>query len=178
VLRALALAGKARRTADAAERDALLAAVDELVAWLSERAIDAAVSLRHLLHLLEAERAWATGDFDEAARTFDEAQRESLTRVRPWHRALILERAARFYLAHGLQDVGHRLLAAARREYLDWGATGKVSQLDWAYPTLRDESAAAAPAARSPTAPAASSTVAAGTIDLLGVVAASQALSS
>ena len=58
---------------------------------------------------------------------------------RPWHRALITERAARFYLAHGLDQTGYDLLAQARQDYAAWGATAKVAQLDWAYPALRPE---------------------------------------
>jgi diguanylate cyclase (GGDEF)-like protein len=178
VLLGVALAGRARRAVDRDERGPILAELDETVAWLSERATDAPVNFLHLLRLLEAERAWAAGDFREAAYAFDEAQRESFARTRPWHRAMIMERAARFYLSHGMRVAGRRLLAAARREYLNWGAAMKVSLLDWADPTLRDEPAGAVPDARSPAAPAVRSTVATGTIDLLGIVAASQALSS
>ena len=45
---------------------------------------------------------------------FDAARREVAGRQRPWHRALITERAARFYLAHGLDHAGYDLLAQAR----------------------------------------------------------------
>ena len=68
---------------------------------------------------------------------FDAARREAAGRRRPWHRALIAERAARFHLAHGLEHAGYDLLAQARQDYLAWGATAKVAQLDWAYPALR-----------------------------------------
>ena len=91
----------------------------------------------HLLRLVEAERAWAAGDFRAAALAFDAARREAAGRQRPWHRALITERAARFYLAHGLDHAGYDLLAQARQDYAAWGATAKVAQLDWAYPILR-----------------------------------------
>jgi diguanylate cyclase (GGDEF)-like protein len=93
---------------------------------------------------------------------------------RPWHHALILERSARFYLAHGIRQVGDMLLASARRRYAEWGATAKVRQLDWANPTLQAQPAGAQP----PGQPAPQTTVTTGTIDLLGIVAASQALSS
>ena len=63
-------------------------------------------------------------------------EEEAAQRQRPWHRALIAERAARFYLAHGIEHAAH-LLAQARQQYLAWGATAKVAQLDWAYPALR-----------------------------------------
>ena len=73
-------------------------------------------------------------------------------------------------------------LSAARRRYLDWGATAKVKQLDWAYPTLRpaggarpgtgEAGPAAGPIGGGP------AVVTSGTIDLLGILSASQALSS
>src|SRR6202007_2505111 len=83
-------------------------------------------------------------DFRAAALAFDRARREAAQRQRPWHRALIAEHAARFYLAHGLEQAGYDLLAQARQEYLAWGATAKVSQLDWAYPTRQPPSGPAA----------------------------------
>ncbi|MBL7498795.1 diguanylate cyclase [Frankia sp. CNm7] len=176
LLRALALAGQAR-AAEVGQHDTLLAELDETIAWLAARAADAPANFLHLLRLVEAERAWAAGAFREAIRKFDAAQRECSGRARPWHRALILERAARCYLAHGVEETGHMLLSAARRQYLAWGATAKVSQLDWAYPTPLAASTGLGTAARAPAADR-RATVTTGTIDLLGIVATSQALSS
>ena len=119
--------------------------------WLAARAADAPDNFLHLLRLLEAERAWAVGDFQAAVLAFDAARREAAQRQRPWHRALIAERAARFYLAHGVDHAGYDLLAQARQEYLAWGATAKADQLDWAYPALRPPpDATAGSAATSP----------------------------
>ncbi|EFC85749.1 diguanylate cyclase domain-containing protein [Parafrankia sp. EUN1f] len=180
VLRALALAAQARVTATNA-RDAMLAELADLVAWLSTRADDAPANFRHLLRLVEAERAWAVGDFQQAAYAFDLARQECHVRTRPWHRAVILERTARFYLAHGMNEAGRSLLVDARREYSRWGATAKVLQLDWANPTLCVEPASTALVQRQgddTDGVPRRATLAAGTIDLLGVVAASQALSS
>ena len=144
--------------------------------WLADRAADAPENFLHLLRLLEAERAWATGDFRAAMLAFDAARREVLQRQRPWHRALIAERAARFRLAHGMERDGYDLLAQARRKYLAWGATAKVDQLDWAYPTLRlDDEAPGGPQAAPPDR---RTTLTTGTIDLLGILSASRALSS
>ena len=66
VLRGLALAEDAR-TAAADERAALFAVLEEVIRWLSARAADAPDNFGHLLRLLEAERAWAAGDFGAAA---------------------------------------------------------------------------------------------------------------
>jgi signal transduction histidine kinase len=190
LLRGLALAEQARTTnaglahlagvRPRAEPGDPLSELDDMTRWLADRAADAPDNFLHLQRLLEAERAWAVGDFRTAALAFDTAQREAARRRRPWHRALIAERAARFHLAHGLEHTGYFLLGQAREDYAAWGATTKVAQLDWAYPTLR-------PAADTITGaggdnPADShrqrSTVTTGTLDLLGILSAAQALSS
>jgi predicted ATPase/signal transduction histidine kinase len=175
-LRGLSLAWQARAT-EGAVRAALLDELDEVTRWLAARAADAPDNFLHLLRLAEAERAWTDGDFRAAALAFDAARREAASRQRPWHRALITERSARFHLAHGLEQAGYELLARARQEYLAWGATAKVGQLDWAHPALRlddispdGEQSADAPPDRAPGI--------AGAIDLLGILSASQALSS
>ena len=178
LLRGLALAGQAR-DADADTRGGLLSELDELTRWLAARAADAPGNFLHLLRLVEAERAWAAGDFRAAALAFDAARHEVAPRQRPWHRALIAEHAARFYLARGLEHAGHDLLAQARQEYLAWGATAKVAQLDWAYPVRRPPSdAAAAAGEQSGDLLHRRAAVMAGTVDLLGILSASQALSS
>jgi signal transduction histidine kinase len=181
VLRGLALAGQAR-AADGDERDGLLSDLDEVTRWLTGRATDAPHNFSHLLQLVEAERAWAAGDFRAAELAFDAARREAARRQRPWHRALIAERAAGFYLGRGVEHAGYDLLAQARHEYLAWGATAKAAQLDWAYPALRPGPGPDTTAGHGPGQPAdrahASSAVSTGAIDLLGILAASQALSS
>jgi signal transduction histidine kinase len=175
LLRGLALAGQARE-ADAATRGDLLTELDEVTRWIAERAADAPGNFLHLLRLVDAERAWAAGDFRAAALAFDAARHEAAQRQRPWHRALIAEHAARFYLARGLEQAGHDLLAQARQEYLDWGATAKVAQLDWAYPARQPPSDPAGEQPGDLTQRRAA--VTAGTVDLLGILSASQALSS
>ena len=175
VLRGLALAAQARASEGEARADRL-SELDELRQWLAERAADAPDNFLHLVRLLDAERLWAAGDFRGTLMAFNAARREVSQRQRPWHQALITERAARFRLAHGLDHEGHELLAAARREYLSWGATAKVDQLDWAYPALR--STPEAIAGDDHALPDRRSTVTTGTIDLMGILSASQALSS
>jgi diguanylate cyclase (GGDEF)-like protein len=177
VLRGLAIATEVR-TDGRGERGPLLAELDAIIDWLAARATDAPANVLHLLRFIEAERAWAVGDFRTAAYAFDVAQREAASRAGHWHRALIVERAARLYLAHGLEHAGHALLAEARQEYLIWGAAAKVDRLDWAYPTLSgyDTESPGTPQ-RDSRASRRSSTMA-GTIDLLGILNASQALSS
>jgi signal transduction histidine kinase len=178
-LRGLALAGQIRAS-DGAAQHTLLSELDEVTRWLADRAADAPQNFSHLLRLLEAERAWAVGDFQGCVRGFDAALHGASQRPRPWHRALITERAARFYLAHGLEHNGYELLAQARQQYAAWGATAKVAQLDWAYPSLPQSSDAAAAQrnTRSPDDSLGSGSVSTGTIDLMGILSTSQALSS
>ncbi|MFI5606889.1 AAA family ATPase [Amycolatopsis sp. NPDC051903] len=178
-LHGLALAEQAR-AADDDERAALLSEVDDVTGWLAARAADAPDNFLHLRRWVEAERAWAADDVRAAELAFDAARREVSRRPRPWHRALITERAARFHLARGLEHAGRELLAEARRHYAAWGASAKVTQLDWAYPTLRRHfEASLRPAGNQPgeslNQPGAVTT---GTLDLLGILSASQALSS
>jgi signal transduction histidine kinase len=175
MLRGLSLAGQVRE-GRGGDRGALLAELGEVTQWLAARAADAPANYLHLLRWVEAERAWADGDFHAAIVAFDAARREAAQRRRPWHQALITECAARFYLAHGVEHTGYHLLAEARRAYLAWGASAKVAQLDWAYPSLRPrpDTAADRPGAD----PGQRATVTTGTLDLLGILSASQALSS
>jgi predicted ATPase/signal transduction histidine kinase len=178
LLRGLALALQARVT-DGDERRRLLSELDDVTGWLAARAADAPTNFLHLLRLLEAERAWTVGDFRAGALAFDAALREAGQRQRRWHRALIVERAARFFLAHGVEYGGLNLLIEARRGYLTWGATAKVDQLDWAYPTLLSASTAITAHGGDQSGDLPRRTVVTtGTVDLLGILSASQVLSS
>jgi diguanylate cyclase (GGDEF)-like protein len=180
VMWALALANRIRASA-VGERDALVRDLDAAVDWLAGRAAEAPANFLHLLRLVEAERAWAVDDFRGAAHAFDAAQREIAARQRPWHRALILERAARFHLTYGLEHAGCALLDQARQAYRAWGAVVKVDQLERAHPTLRTgQETRAVRDVDSPLGelPTHRSSIMTGAIDLLGILAASQALSS
>jgi signal transduction histidine kinase len=166
LLRGLTLAEQARTT-DGDERGGLLSELDDVTRWLADRAADAPANFLHLQRLLEAERAWAAGDFRAAVLGFDAARRAAGQQQRPWHRGLISERAAQFFRAHGVERLGDDLIVEARHAYREWGATAKVAQLDWAYPTLRPATTADGRTA-----------VTTGRIDLLGILSVSQALSS
>ncbi len=170
LLRALALAAEARTTGSAAALGDLDACRD----WFAERAADGPDNLRHLLHLVVAERAWATDTPAAAGRAFDAALRDVARVRRPWHQALITERAAAFLLAYGMRYLSESLLREARRHYAGWGASAKVAELDRRYPALQqpDRRPAAEPELR------AGLGVAGAGVDLLGVLTAAQALSA
>jgi diguanylate cyclase (GGDEF)-like protein len=171
-LRALALARRAQSAPE--ERAGLLDGIDEHLTWLAARAADAPSNFLPLLRLIEAERAWATGDGLAAAQAFDAALREVRPRCRPWQRALITERAARCHLAFGMEQVGRSLLGEARSCYAAWGATGKVAQLDRQDPGLRPEAWRLHEARTT----GATTTMSSDVIDLVAVLAAARALSS
>ncbi|BFU42632.1 AAA family ATPase [Krasilnikovia sp. MM14-A1004] len=164
--RALSLTSRIR----AGEDDPAVAAeLDSVRDWLARRADDCPRNFRALLRLVDAERAWTFGDLATAAQQFDAALNE--VSGRPWHRALIAERAGLFHLDQGLQYLGRHLLAEARDGYHRWGAVGKVDALETAHPFLRT---AAAPAA----GPSGVQSDPSRHIDLMAILRVSQVLSS
>jgi len=179
---ALARAWQIQRGDPSAPESApLIAELESCRSWLAGRAADQPYNFLHLLRLVEAEQAWALGDLWRAAAIFDAAVLEAEARRRPWHRALITERAGLFNLARGLEGAGRHLLGKARDQYQAWGAKAKVDQMQREHVFLR------APA-RSLTVQLGSSaghtikssgdTVSSDALDLVGVLRASQALSS
>ncbi|WP_161798987.1 AAA family ATPase [Caenimonas sp. SL110] len=122
---------------DPGDRARLVAQLQASCQWLAGRAADQPCNFLHLLRLVQAEQAWALGDLWTAAVTFDAAVMEAESRARPWHRALITERAALFQLTHGLTRTGRTLLADARDGYEAWGASAKVDQMQREHAFLR-----------------------------------------
>ena len=175
LLQALALAGEIRATAPQ-DRPDLLEELDVCRAWLAARAGDAPGNFAHLLELVEAERAWAVGDQYAAMTGYDAALSTIGDRQRPWHRALICERAAAFCLAQGHEYLARKLLVEARDAYAGWGASAKVEQLTRNHPFLRTARILGA----GPSVEPGTSTpgVSTDSMDLLAVLETSQALSS
>jgi signal transduction histidine kinase len=161
LLRCLSLAARLRDGDSSAAAE--LAVVRD---WLARRSADAPRNFRPLLHLADAERAWARGDPDSAARHFDAGLHE--VAGRPWHRAVLAERAARFHLERGLTHTAHRLLAEARDTYRAWGAAAPVARLETWHPFLR----------ATETSFSGSGSSGADRIDLMAVLRASRALNS
>jgi predicted ATPase/signal transduction histidine kinase len=140
--------------------------------FLAARESDASDNFLHLLRWLDAERAWGTGELQEALVAFDAALDLLEGVERPWHRAIICERAARCQLEAGLGHQGKLTMVEARRLYHEWGATVKVKQLDAEFPFLRQPRRQEWQQGEQP------ASVSADAIDLLAVLRASQALSS
>ncbi|MDQ1834127.1 ATP-binding protein [Massilia scottii] len=165
LFRALALARQAHGG------DGALRELDACRGWMALRAADAPRNFAHLVTWIDAERAWATGDGAAAARLFDQGLLAMRAHRRPWHRALMTERAGLCYLAQGLQYVGSSLLAEALRLYEAWGAPAKASAMRKNHAVLRTATAPARRAADAANAPL-------DKVDLLAVLRASQALSA
>jgi PAS domain S-box-containing protein len=120
--------------------------------------------------LVSAEIARLEGRDAEAMRLYEEAIRSAHAHDFVQNEGLAHEVAARFYAARGFEKIAHLYLRDARYCYLQWGAHGKVKQLDERHPHLQDERAAASGVATIG-APVAQ-------LDVETVVKASQAVSS
>lgn len=121
MLHSLALIARLR-TADAPARSVLLGQLDQNQAWLAGRAADAPMNFSHLFDLVEAQRLDALGQPWAALQTFEQAMRAAQAHQRPWHHALITERAGQCAMRHGQEHAGRALLARAHDLYRHWGA--------------------------------------------------------
>jgi PAS domain S-box-containing protein len=151
---------------------AVTAELDDVITWLAGRAADCPHNFRPLLRLAEAERAWALGDPATATREYDAGLCE--VSGRPWHRALLAERAGLFHQSQGLEYSGRRLLAEALDAYCRWGADGKAEAMRTAHPFLRTLAGSGSGSGSSSRGVSGESMP----IDLMAVLRASQALSS
>jgi PAS domain S-box-containing protein len=89
--------------------------------------------------LVGAEIARIQGRALEAERLYEQAIRSARANGFVHNEALAYELAARFYMARDFEKIAHMYLRDARDCYLQWGADGKVRQLDKLYPLLRHE---------------------------------------
>ncbi len=168
MMRALSLAWQARLSGGR-----LPAEFGELRDWFAGRAADAPANFKHILHFLDAEGAWARGEGPVAAHAFDRALQYCQGQSRPWHHALIAERAGLFQLAMGLEYGGRALLHEARDRFAAWGAPAVVRRLTTAHGFLD-----AAPASGVAAPVRQTGNITAEAMDMLGILRASQALSS
>ena len=89
--------------------------------------------------LLSAEVARLQGRDLDAGRLYEEAIRLARKHGFVQNEAIANELAARFYAVRGSETIANESLRAARNCYLQWGAEGKVRQLEQLHPQLRDE---------------------------------------
>jgi PAS domain S-box-containing protein len=119
--------------------------------------------------LVGAEIARIEGRLLDAERLYEQAIESAHANGFIHNEALANELAGRFFLVRGLSRIGLAQLREARACYLQWGAEGKVRQLDRLYPQL------AAPESR---VAGAGANLATGQMDLENIIKASQAMSS
>src|SRR5450755_1372331 len=102
-------------------------------------------------------------------RLYEQAVRSARDNNFVQNEGLANELAARFYAVRGVERIAHHYLRDARYCYLQWGAYGKVKQLDECYSYLQDE--------RAPASGAATIDAPIAQLDVETVVKASQAVS-
>jgi len=119
--------------------------------------------------LLAAEIARIEARDYDAAQLYENAIRSARQSGFLHSECLALEIAARFYMARGFDRIAKTYLRDARYGYQQWGADGKVQQLDRLYPELKQEPPVAGPTA--------TITVPVEGLDLATVIRVSQAVS-
>jgi PAS domain S-box-containing protein len=120
--------------------------------------------------LVSAEVARIEGRDAEAMRLYERAIQSARENGFVQNEGVAHEVAARFYAALGVERIAHTYLQEARKCYNQWGAFGKVQQLEEAYPWLHEE--------RIPASTLATIGTPVRQLDVATVVKASQALSS
>ncbi|HUN96616.1 MAG TPA: AAA family ATPase [Bradyrhizobium sp.] len=145
--------------------EALAAHQRQLAVW----AENCRENFENRVALVSAEIARIEGRLLEAMDLYERAIASARANGFVHNEALAYELAARFYAARGFNEVAHLYLGNARRGYLQWGADGKVRQLDQLHPWLR----------RDERAPGSTGTIEAPIehLDLATMIEASQALS-
>jgi hypothetical protein len=95
--------------------------------------------------LVGAEVARIDGRTLDAEQLYEKAIRSARANGFVHMEALANELAARFYNARGFETTSHAYLRQARYCYLQWGADGKVKQLDRLHPRLAEEAPVVGP---------------------------------
>ncbi len=149
---------------DREQRRTMLGVLEAGRKVLARLARSAPVNFLHKDALVAAEVADLDGRFGEASLRYDEAIRTATAGGYHHHAAIATERAGRAFARRGSGHVARAHWEAARAGYLRWGAKGKVREME-------EEQQDLAPfASTKSSAPL--------PIDMVGVVRASQALSS
>ncbi|HEX5748825.1 MAG TPA: AAA family ATPase [Archangium sp.] len=154
------------------ERQRYLEAAEVHWQQLEEWAVNCPETFRALERLVFAELARVRGRLEQALPTYEEALREARENGFIQHVALVCELAANFYRKRQAPFIAEAYAHQAREAYAQWGAHGKVRQLDALWPSL------VGLAAPSSTATTTSSSSESREIDALAVVKAQQAVSS
>ena len=173
LFRALTLAACCEGAAEE-ERQRYLEAAEVHWQQLEEWAVNCPETFRALERLVAAELARIRGRLDEALPAYEEALRLARENGFIQHVALVCELAANFYRKRQAPFIAEAYARQAREAYEQWGAHGKVKQLDALWPSLVS---AEAPPSTSPSTTTTSSSESQ-QLDVLAVVKAQQAVSS
>ncbi|MFE8596349.1 trifunctional serine/threonine-protein kinase/ATP-binding protein/sensor histidine kinase [Archangium violaceum] len=138
---------------------------------LEEWAANCPETFRALERLVFAELARIRGRLEQALPAYEEALRAARENGFIQHVALVCELAANFYRKRQAPFIAEAYARQAREAYAQWGAHGKVKQLDALWPSLVT---LAAPASTATTTSSSESRE----LDALAVVKAQQAVSS
>ena len=161
------------------EQEHLLQQVAANQEQLSVRAQHAPMNYRHKWYLVEAERARVLEREGEARVAYDHAIDLAQQHGYIQEAALANELAGRFYLTLGREAVARLYLQAAYRGYLQWGAAGKVKQMETRYAAYMAPGASWPAPVESPRDGRTEVTaVTGGSLDLATTLKAAQALSS
>jgi GAF domain-containing protein len=146
---------------------------------LSVRAQHAPMNHRHKWYLVAAERTRVLEREGEARVAYDQAIDLAQHHGYIQEAALANELAGRFYLTLGREAVARLYLQAAYRGYLQWGAAGKVTQMEARYAAYMAPGASwPAPVASPRNGSTEVTAVTGGSLDLATTLKAAQALSS
>jgi PAS domain S-box-containing protein len=126
-------------------------------------------NFNHQYLLVEAELARIGGEEMEAGRLYEQSIQSARENGFIQNEGMACELASRFYQHHGLKTVSDVYLRKAGKCYAEWGARGKLQQLESQHPWLLQEGKIAC--GGGPDAPI-------GHLDAMSVVKASQAISS
>jgi predicted ATPase/signal transduction histidine kinase/tRNA A-37 threonylcarbamoyl transferase component Bud32 len=153
------------------ERQRYLEAAEVHGRQLEEWAGNCPETFRALDRLVFAELARVRGRLEQALPAYEEALRVARDQGFIQHVALVCELAANFYRKRQAPFIAEAYARQAREAYAQWGAHGKVKQLDVLWPALVGP---AAPASATSTSSSSESRE----IDALAMVKAQQAISS
>ncbi|MFL5357777.1 AAA family ATPase [Archangium sp.] len=170
LFRALTLAACCEGAAEE-ERQRYLEAAEVHWQQLEQWAVNCPETFRALERLVFAELARIRGRLEQALPAYEEALRAARENGFIQHVALVCELAANFYRKRRAPFIAEAYARQAREAYAQWGAHGKVKQLDALWPSLVSS---AAPSSATTTTSSSESRE----IDALAVVKAQQAVSS
>ncbi len=136
------------------------------------------VNFLHLRRLMEAEMARLEGKDRAAQSLYDQAIKKASENEYLCDEALANELAAKYYLAHGRENIVALYMKSAHYLYARWGASAKVAHLQETYGHLLTEAGHKEDAAgRIPSTGDISTEISSATLDLNSVMKATQVIS-